>query len=184
VNTKNISDTYQNLECPEEKWENRLFFTIQVVLSQLLLNHPGVSGFVLMEDDVILEDPEGFHQEMCMAHFLKLDFYSFYRTKPQGTSCTYMSGTLAFYIRRNMMRKLIAPSDMDSYCRLGIDMYISKMGPWFATRKLLVSHNGNRTGKPTPIVHRTPTIFHRMYRKLLGWKGSIVKTTKRIVRRE
>ena len=60
---------------------------------------------------------------------------------PQGNSCTYEHGTLAFYLTRAMAEKLEGV-DKWVYCRLPIDMYIATLGPWFASTSNVVEHAG------------------------------------------
>ena len=63
-----------------------------------------------------------------------------------GKSCMYAHGTVAFYIRRPLMEKVVRESRRGYFCRFPIDMYISKMGPWYATQRDIVRHETDRIG--------------------------------------
>ncbi|KAL7526897.1 hypothetical protein ACHAXR_004667 [Thalassiosira sp. AJA248-18] len=131
--------------CRKMKWEHRLFAVYQTVLSRLLTTYPNDPGFVIIEDDATLRSPNAFVQEICNAHLHQLEFYSLYRSPLQwkgrkSSSCIYQHGTVAFYIRRSTMEKIVSERRRGSFCRFPIDMYISKMGPWYATRREIVVH--------------------------------------------
>lgn len=164
------------------KWEQRLFAVYQSIFETLLTAHPHDDGFVIVEDDAVLNDPRAFVEEVCMAQRRKLEFYSLYRSPlqlsnnsegerwwqwwrkksssssstsyppsssspppppPLTTSCMYLHGTVAFYIRRDMMEQIISVEKRrGEFCRFPIDMYISRLGPWYATRRDVVGHLG------------------------------------------
>lgn len=131
--------------CRKMKWEHRLFAVYQTVFSQLLSTYPHDPGFVIVEDDAVLKNPNAFVQEVCNAHHHQLEFYSLYRSPLQwkgrrSSSCIYLHGTVAFYIRRPIMEKIVNERRRGWFCRFPIDMYISKMGPWYATRRDVVDH--------------------------------------------
>jgi len=132
--------------CRKLKWEHRLFAVYQKVFSRLLSSFPDEEGFVIIEDDAILKDINAFVSEVCHAHHQELEFYSLYRSplqvkgKQQLSSCIYLHGTVAFYIRRSIMETIVNEHRRSRFCRFPIDMYISKMGPWYATRREIVGH--------------------------------------------
>ena len=110
-----------------------------------LSTYPNDPGFVIVEDDAVLKNPNAFIQEVCNAHHHQLEFYSLYRSPLQwkgrrSSSCIYLHGTVAFYIRRPIMEKIVNERRRGWFCRFPIDMYISKMGPWYATRRDVVDH--------------------------------------------
>lgn len=137
--------------CRSMKWEHRLFAVYQTVFGNLLSSYPGEEDFVIVEDDAILVDTEALVQEICQARLHKMQFYSLYRSPLQqgrsSVSCIYQHGTVAFYIRRPMMEKVMNENRRRWFCRFPIDMYISRSGPWYATRREIVGHlNGRRVG--------------------------------------
>jgi hypothetical protein len=141
------SDGRQDL-CRKIKWEHRLFAVYQSIFTNLLSNYPNDSGFVLVEDDAVLKNPHYFMQEVCKAHFYQLQFYSLYRSPSQwrgrsrtSSSCIYQHGTVAFYIRRSVMERIVNERRRAYFCRFPIDMYISKLGPWYSTRREVVGHS-------------------------------------------
>lgn len=163
INTLDISNQYAtsgNKLCRKIKWEHRLFAVYQYIFTNLLVTHPDDSGFVIIEDDAILQNVNYFRQDVCYAKQRKLDFYSLYRSPVQlrkrwrswwkqhsssssssSLSCIYQHGTVAFYIRRTMMEKIVNEHRRNYFCRYPIDMYISKHGPWYATRREIVGHS-------------------------------------------
>jgi len=131
--------------CRKMKWEHRLFAVYQTVFSHLLSTYPNDPGFVIVEDDAVLKNPNAFVQEVCNAHHHQLGFYSLYRSPLQwkgrrSPSCIYLHGTVAFYIRRPIMERIVNERRRGWFCRFPIDMYISNMGPWYATRRDAVDH--------------------------------------------
>ena len=133
--------------CRKMKWEHRLVFVYQTVFASLLETYPNDTGFVIIEDDAILISPHFFAKEVCGAHRLQLGFYSLYRSPLQKkgksssiSSCMYKHGTVAFYIQRSIMEKIVNEQRRSQFCRFPIDMYISKLGPWYSTRRDIVGH--------------------------------------------
>ncbi|KAL7547205.1 hypothetical protein ACHAWF_010522 [Thalassiosira exigua] len=131
--------------CRKMKWEHRLFAVYQYIFAELLATYTDEPAFVFVEDDAILKDPNAFIEEICYAHGQRLGFYSLYRSPYQwkgrfSTSCVFSHGTVAFYVRREIMEKIVGERKRGSFCRFPIDMYISKMGPWYASRRDIVGH--------------------------------------------
>ena len=131
--------------CRSMKWEHRLFHVYQTVFASLLETYPNDTGFVIIEDDAILISPHSLAKEVCGAHHLRLGFYSLYRSPLQmngkiSPSCMYKHGTVAFYIQRSIMEKIVNEQRRSHFCRFPIDMYISKLGPWYSTRREIVGH--------------------------------------------
>ena len=141
--TGNSGNKKQQFLCRKMKWEHRLFAVYQTVFSNLLTNYPNDTGFVIVEDDAVLKNPNAFVHEVCNAHHHELDFYSLYQSPIQRNkgSCIYLHGTVAFYIRRTIMKKIVGERRRGSFCRFPIDMYVSKMGPWYSTRREIVGHS-------------------------------------------
>ena len=141
------SDRRQYL-CRKVKWEHRLFAVYQSIFENLLLTYPNDAGFVIVEDDAVLRNTHLFMQEVCNAQNYQLQFYSLYRSPLQwkgrrraSSSCIYLHGTVAFYIRRSIMEMIVNEHRRAYFCRFPIDMYISKLGPWFSTRSEIVGHS-------------------------------------------
>jgi len=132
--------------CRKIKWEHRLLHVYQTVFASLLETYPNDTGFVIVEDDAILMSPQAFAKEVCGAHHLRLGFYSLYRSplqkkdKSSISSCMYKHGTVAFYIRRSTMEQIVNEQRRSQFCRFPIDIYISKLGPWYSTRREIVGH--------------------------------------------
>ena len=132
--------------CRQLKWEHRLFDVYQTVFASLLKTYPNDTGFVIIEDDAVLISPLALVHEVCGAHHLRLGFYSLYRSplqkkdKSSISSCMYKHGTVAFYIQRSIMEKIVHEQRRSQFCRFPIDMYISKLGPWYSTRREIVGH--------------------------------------------
>ena len=134
--------------CRKMKWEHRLFAVYQSVFANLLAKYPNDAGFVIIEDDAVLQNPLALFEEVCNARNLQLEFYSLYRSPLQlkgmkSPSCIYQHGTVAFYIQRSIMEKIVNERRREHFCRFPIDMYISKMGPWYATKRDIVGHVGS-----------------------------------------
>ena len=146
--------------CRKIKWEHRLFAVYQSIFADLLLTYPTDAGFVIVEDDAILKNTHLFVQEVCDAQRYRLGFYSLYRSPLQHhggwtrggyspPSCVYLHGTVAFYVRRSIMETIVNERRRAYFCRFPIDMYISKLGPWYSTREEIVGHSGvGRIGSP------------------------------------
>ena len=133
------------------KWEQRLFAVYQSIFARLLSTYPDEKDFIIVEDDSVLVNPYAFVEEVCHARSNQMQFYSLYRSPLQrgisSVSCIYQHGTVAFYIRRNLMEKIMKERRRGWFCRFPIDMYISKLGPWYATRREVVGHlDGGRVG--------------------------------------
>ena len=139
--------TQKQYLCRTMKWEHRLYHVYQTVFAGLLETYPNDTGFVIVEDDAILISPIALVHEVCGAHHLRLGFYSLYRSPLQKkgksssiSSCMYKHGTVAFYIQRSVMQKIVNEHKRSQFCRFPIDMYISKLGPWYSTRREIVGH--------------------------------------------
>jgi hypothetical protein len=139
--------------CRRIKWEHRLFAVYQSIFADLLLTYPTDTGFVIVEDDAILKNTHLFFREVCNAQRYELEFYSLYRSPLQHfrgwtrggyspPSCVYLHGTVAFYVRRSIMETIVNERRRAYFCRFPIDMYISKLGPWYSTREEIVGHSG------------------------------------------
>ena len=151
--TESAKDQKQFL-CRKIKWEHRLFYVYQHIFTDLLTKYPNDDGFVIIEDDAILLSTTALAEEVCNVQHQKIQFYSLYKSPLQNrqqwlrnrnskqTSCMYRHGTVAFYIRRQMMEQIVNEHRRSFFCRFPIDMYISKFGPWFATRREVVGHLG------------------------------------------
>lgn len=160
TSTNNNNTTHQisiqhhknNFLCRKIKWEQRLFYVYQHIFSELLVAYPNDDGFVVIEDDATLLNPNALAEEVCNAHHQKMQFYSLYRSPLQQrrqwwwwrmnskSSCVYQHGTVAFYIRRQLMKQIVNEHMRSLFCRFPIDMYISNFGPWYATRREIVGH--------------------------------------------
>ncbi|EJK63401.1 hypothetical protein THAOC_15937 [Thalassiosira oceanica] len=136
--------------CRKMKWEQRLFYVYQTVFQDVLSTYPSRgqknTGFVFVEDDSILNEQEVplFKTEICEAQADARSFYSLYRSPLQRglSSCIYRHGTVAFYIRRGLMEIIANERRREHVCRFPIDMYISRLGPWYAPRQEIVMHSG------------------------------------------
>lgn len=146
-NTSKLTETYSVLpECKTNTWRSRLFAIYRHVFRDILTRYPNESEFLIFEDDAILHDQRQMERETCMAITNKLDFYSFYTTPTQGEACTYEYGTVGFFASRAFIQRL-ADVDQKSFCRLGIDIYIASIGPWFASVQSTIQHNAKRFGE-------------------------------------
>ena len=144
--TLNISRNFQDDRCPlKNQWAVRLFSVYHQVFREALQNYPSNSHFVFLEDDARLDDGVGLREELTYAIDQNLDYYSFFYHG--NDSCLYSSGTVSQVISREMIEKLLQ-IDTKSFCRLPIDMYIAKIGPWFETQRQLVTHIGKRYTPP------------------------------------
>ena len=146
VSSTEIKPYRSGFLCRKMKWEHRLFAVYQTIFSHLLASYPTDSGFVVIEDDAVLNHPRAFVDEICKAHNEQMEFYSLYQSPSQRRgerrfpSCIYIHGTVAFYIRRNFMEQIMNERRRAWFCRFPIDMYISLMGPWYASTKEIVDH--------------------------------------------
>lgn len=133
-------------KCRHSTWTSRLFQVYQQIFSLVLEKHSSMA-FVFFEDDAVLTSLEDLQREICIAQLNDLTYYSFYTTQLQGSSCIYTHGTCGFYIKRELMKKIIG-APMEDVCRLGIDIYISSIGPWFASQNHAIQHNSQRYKPP------------------------------------
>ena len=118
-----------------------LFAVCQYLFKRLLSTFPEESHFLIIEDDVILTDGVNFRRELVWAVNHDVDFYSFQPTKSK--SCVYQYGTNALIVSRKVMLQIIH-ADVDTFCRLPVDMAIARAGPWHVTQKPLTKHIGKR----------------------------------------
>jgi GR25 family glycosyltransferase involved in LPS biosynthesis len=58
-------------------------------------------------------------------------------------SCVYQFSTTAQVFGRRLAQQII-DADTDSFCRLPIDMYIARAGPWYSTVHAVTRHVGKR----------------------------------------
>jgi hypothetical protein len=58
-------------------------------------------------------------------------------------SCVYQFSTTAQVISRRLAQQIVH-ADTDSFCRLPIDMYIARAGPWYSTVHAVTRHVGQR----------------------------------------
>ena len=145
-NTSQLSLTYKIVPgCRTSSWRARLFAIYQHIFQEIINQnqYKNVTHFIFVEDDAILTSFDLLQQEVCLAQMNQLPFYSLFQTNTQ-TSCLYDSGTVAFYLTRSFIIEKLLHVDLSSKCRLGIDMYIASIGPWFATTKSVIKHNGTR----------------------------------------
>lgn len=145
INTTILSQNYvkTNNECAKITFGNKLFYVYRQVFKQVLKDHPDHMDFIFVEDDVVLLNFEALRSETCHARANGLNFYSFGKTKSQGDSCVYEFGTVAFYIRRELVEH-VSLVDAGEFCRKPIDMYIAAAGPWFASVRDIVKHNATK----------------------------------------
>jgi hypothetical protein len=141
VQTRSFSKSYVNERCRKYSWKSRLFAVYQFIFKRLLSLHPEESHFVIIEDDVVLKDGVNLRRELVWAINHDIDFYSFQPTKSK--SCVYHYGTNALIVSRKVMHQII-DADVDTFCRLPVDMAIARAGPWHVTRKPLTQHIGKR----------------------------------------
>lgn len=142
VDTRNISMSYKNHRCRSFEWRHRLFYVYQQVFLYALRKYPRESGFIFVEDDGLLLNRTLLECEMCSIG--TKDFYSFYQTSESAPSCIYEFSTLAFFMSAAKMQDLIN-ADSNAFCRLPIDMFIARDGPWYVSTRRIVRHLG--TGK-------------------------------------
>jgi hypothetical protein len=150
--------------CRKIKWEHCLFAVYQCIFADILSSYPNDAGFVIVEDDAVLKDAHSFVREACYVHVAGMEFYSLYRSPGQrrstgrewgwvgrsrrsSFSCIYVHGTVAFYVRRSIMERVANERRRAHFCCFSIDMYILRLGPWFATGRDMVGHSdGGRVG--------------------------------------
>jgi hypothetical protein len=64
-------------------------------------------------------------------------------TSSRQRSCVYQFSTTAQVIGRRLAQQIVH-ADTDSFCRLPIDMYIARAGPWYSTVHAVTRHVGQR----------------------------------------
>jgi hypothetical protein len=146
VSTLNISRAYRNTRCQTHTWASQLFAVYQDVFTRLLDQYPDAQHFVTVEDDTVLLNATRLYQELDWAVAHNVGYYSFTSTSTSTTtpaSCIYQYYTTAQLISRRLMRQ-VATADNDSFCRLPIDMFIARAGPWYVTTKPVTKHIGKR----------------------------------------
>jgi hypothetical protein len=149
VSTINISRTYRNTRCQTHTWASQLFAVYQDVFSRLLEEYPEQQYFVTVEDDTVLLNATRLYQELDWAVRYNVGYYSFTSTSlaPDLSSlsslCVYKYGATAQLISRRLMEAVLT-ADTDSFCRLPIDMFIARAGPWYVTTKRITKHIGKR----------------------------------------
>ena len=141
IRTDSFSSTYINTRCRKTAWKARLFAVYQHVFQQMISQYPADWLFLVVEDDVLLIDGPGTHRELSWVLQHNVEFYSFLPT--QSDSCIFQYGTNAMAISKKVMVQLIE-ADVDTFCRLPIDMAIARVGPWYVTMKNLTQHIGHR----------------------------------------
>lgn len=142
--THNISRTYQNMRCQKEAFKLRLFAVYQHAMKWMLQEWPRQSHFVMVEDDVKLLDPQGLRAELQWALHNDVGYYSFFAAGSQSpSSCLYNFGAHAQVFSRRIMEQVLE-ADTDSFCRIPIDMFVARLGPWYVTKHPLVQHVGKR----------------------------------------
>jgi hypothetical protein len=140
VSTINISRSYRNTRCQKHTWASQLFAVYQDVFSRLLEEYPEQQHFVTVEDDTVLLNATRLLQELDWAVRHSVGYYSFMSS---SSSCVYKYGTTAQLISRRLMEAVLT-ADTDSFCRLPIDMFIARAGPWYVTTKRITKHIGKR----------------------------------------
>jgi hypothetical protein len=143
ISTSVFSETFRNTRCRTASWKSRLFAVYEHVFAELLSEYPDQSHFCILEDDVHLRDERRFRQDLQWALVHKVDYYSFFPTALDYNTCIYDHGTVAQLISRDLMRQVV-DVDTDSFCRLPIDMFIARRGPWYVTTMPLTEHIGTR----------------------------------------
>jgi hypothetical protein len=140
-NTTSLLSTYGTIsECKTTSWRARLFAIYKHVFRDTMAKYPNDLGFLFFEDDAVLTSFELLKEEACMAEQHQLSFFSFYKT---SESCLYDYGTQGFYATREFLHRLIH-TNTELSCRLGIDMIIASVGPWYASTKNIIQHNAQR----------------------------------------
>lgn len=128
--------------CYRPRWRSNLFRVYQLIFADILERFPEDKGFIFVEDDAELVDLGVFEREVCHVQAEGWPFYSFFLTSSQRGRCLYEHGTVTFYATADFLRRL--RNETDEVCRLPIDMFISSIGPWYATKELIVKHLGKR----------------------------------------
>ena len=150
---------YRNLRCRRHTFASLVFAVYQHVFSKLLLDFPSQQYFVTVEDDTILLNATRFYVELRWAMKHNVGYYSFASVSASNAaasalllssspsisrrSCVYEYGTIAQLISRPLMLQVLN-ADTDSFCRLPIDMFIARAGPWYATVHPITKHIGSR----------------------------------------
>ena len=86
IDTTELSKTIafqSKRKCLKDSWSSRMFSIYVQVFEDVLNYHPEDGDFIFVEDDAILNDFKSLHSEACMARYLNLQFYSFYRVPGQ-----------------------------------------------------------------------------------------------------
>lgn len=153
VSTLNISRTYRNTRCHQHTWASQLFAVYQDVFARLLTEYPDQQHFVTVEDDTVLLNATRLYQELDWAIRHTVGYYSFTSTSlaladsdsdlASSPSCIYKYGATAQLISRRLMQSILNAGD-DSFCRLPIDMFIARAGPWYVTTSRVTKHIGTR----------------------------------------
>jgi hypothetical protein len=149
VSTLNTSQTYRNTRCQRHTWSSQLFAVYQDVFSRLLEEYPATQHFVTVEDDTVLLNATRLYQELDWAVRHNVGYYSFtpfptsIAAELSSSSCVYDHSTTAQLISRRIMQSVL-DADADSFCRLPIDMFIARAGPWYVTTKRITEHVGKR----------------------------------------
>lgn len=143
INTTNLGRS--SLVCTESSFSNILFQIYLEIFDVVLKRYPQQDDFIFLEDDAELLDKTQMQVETCLARANGFQFYSLYLTEEQGDSCIYQRGTVAFYVNRKFIKRLLEDVRIDNkFCHIPIDMYIAMHGPWYATRKHIIKHNSKR----------------------------------------
>jgi hypothetical protein len=139
----------------------RLFAVYQHVLAQLLREYPIQQHFVVVEDDTVLLNATRLCQELHWAVMQHNDvgYYSLRRATPTtdlvsvssssvqetttSSSCVYQYSTTAHVMSRRLMEQIVH-ADTDSACRLPIDMFVARAGPWHVTVHPITQHVGTQ----------------------------------------
>lgn len=164
VNTTEWSTNHAKAEavesCQRPSFGARLFSVYRRALSERFLSNASTTArythAVLLEDDARLVDGTALRRELGWAVSHNVDYYSFFAvgsddndaTTAPIRSCVYDHGTVAQVLSRRFAERLVHHVDRKSLCRLPIDLWIAKHGPWYVTRQKLVEHVGTRLHLP------------------------------------
>lgn len=152
-NTSEFSRTYVNTRCQSATFASRLFAVYQHVIAELLHDFPQTRHFILVEDDTVLINATRFVQEVHWAvDVADVDFYSinpFATNNPSlsPSSCVYEFSTTAQIMSRTIMTRILE-ADTDSFCRLPIDMFLARAGPWYTSVRPITKHQAKRLVLP------------------------------------
>jgi len=141
MNTSDFSVSYQNTACLQLTFKGRLFAVYQHVIRQILSKTNDISHVVILEDDAKLLDKMAFLSELKWAVENNQEYYSFMRSATSG--CLYSHGAVAQVFGKSFLQEILEADNATS-CRLPIDMYIAKRGPWFETQRNIIQHIGKR----------------------------------------